>query len=82
MLRRQEEVEASLSAEYSAELQLLADGANLLADATSPTRLLVHQLNNEIVAIKHLPSNAAPELMQIPLQPSVLAQHAYDMAPR
>lgn len=75
---------STLDQDIRTERSIIANGETLLTDATQPTRVLVKTEGNQVIAFKHLPSNATPELLEHDMQPSVFPAHllqtAYDSA--
>ena len=66
---------STLDQDIQTERSIIAHGETLLSDATQPTRLLVKTQGNQVIAFKHLPSNATPELLEHVMQPSVFPAH-------
>lgn len=66
---------STLDQDIRTERSLITQGEALLSDATQPTRVLIKTQGNQVIAFKHLPSNASPELLEHEMQPSVFPAH-------
>jgi hypothetical protein len=68
-----DDLKKQLHGEFTAEMALVREGAQLLNDVGLPSRILVKTRGSEIVALKHLPANETPKMLMLDLQPSVFS---------
>lgn len=72
---------STLDHDLQTERSIIAHGETLLSDATQPMRVLVKTQGNQVIAFKHLPPNATPELLEHVMQPSVFPAHLLQTPP-